>query len=204
MFAWLSSCPQCGYSLPPIYYLCDICWTEVREERRGHVVSELEFTLYALWEWRERETLLHKLLQRRKSGNIWRAEQRLARWLSLALLEHGKAPWDGIFYPAKNAWEHDHTWFLATALGQELALPVYPIAIAATPLYKTLGRRARIRERSVNTAIYPGPRVRYPILVDDIVTTGATLETLWVALRKPPLALGLSLAYKTFNSGDKI
>ncbi len=204
MISLFAACPCCGYSLPPIRYFCERCWIELKLQRRGCISSVQEIPIYSLWEWNEDQSLVHTLLKRRKRLNIASAERRLARWTVNALFEEGAARWEGVFYPAKPTQKQDHTWHFAKAVAEQLDVPLIAIDMAITPSYKTLNRRERWLKRANNTAVYSGPQVIKPLLVDDIVTTGATMKALWLALKKPKYALGLSLAYKTFNSGDKI
>lgn len=204
MFQFFSSCPVCGFSLPPIFYLCRGCWATLQLKKRGFIYDVHRWPLLSLWEWKDFRSEEHSLLLRRKKRSLFVAEERLARWLTQALLEVENPKWDGVFYPAKKVEKHDHAWHLASAVGSQLGLPVTGIEVARSPVYKRLSRRERILERSKITAGYGGGYVLRPLLVDDVVTTGATMNALWSALGQPEYAFGLSLAYKTFNSGDKI
>ncbi|MCC6137159.1 MAG: hypothetical protein IT287_00885 [Bdellovibrionaceae bacterium] len=147
---------------------------------------------------------MHRLLQRRKGGNILATEKQLALRLVEALPERYRNEVDEVFFPQKANMDKDHTWYLAHAVGAILELPVTGIQVAKIPFYKSFGRAQRAEDRSKNPRTYAQYKGQIPLLVDDILTTGATLEALWRALHRPDRAISLCLAYKTFNPEDKI
>lgn len=160
--------------------------------------------MFTVWEWEKKNSLLHLLLKRRKGANIARVEQKLAYLLIEALpLEHRNAV-DEIFYPAKPRRKRDHTFKLAHAVGEILQVPVTGIEVTATPNYKSYTRKQRAQERLKNPGTYARYKGRAPLLIDDIITTGTTLEAIWLALGRPKRTVSLCLAYKTFNPEDKI
>lgn len=204
MMQYFSNCAGCGFSLPPIYYLCEPCWQKISLEKSSFKYTHLRWPAHALWEWETKGNLVHKLLQRRKGGNIYITEKNLALRALEALPQTTKNEVDEVFFPQKWQQRKDHTWYFAHAIGEILTVPVTGLQIHVTPFYKSFGRSQRARERSKNTRTYAQYKGQKPLLVDDIITTGATLEALWVALRRPEGAVSLCLAYKTFNPEDKI
>ncbi len=76
----------------------------------------------------------------------------------------------------------DQAELLAAVIGRELRLPVVAAVqrAAATAAQHRLGRRERVgnvgRAFTVNEVLVGRIRGRWPVLVDDVVTTGATLD----------------------------
>ncbi len=208
MFAYLSQCASCGHSLPPIPYLCDRCWKSLAREKSNPLCEDLRWPVYSVWNWNHKGSLIHQLLLRRKGCNIQSAEKLLATWAVGALPMEVSRKVDEVFYPAKShryrdLWR-DHTSHFAMAVGNILGVRVTGVEMPTIKLYKTFGRSERSLKRLENLSVCAAYQGSSPLFVDDIVTTGATLEGLWRALGRPEQAVALSLAYKTFNPVDKI
>jgi predicted amidophosphoribosyltransferase len=204
MWTYLCACASCGYSLPPIEYLCKKCWAELDRELRHFEYDHHPWKTVTLWEWQEKRSLVHILLDRRKACSIKNREWRLAFGLVESLPNEFRDSVDGVVFPSKKPKVKDHTWHLAHAVGEILQLPVVPVIIPASAAYKTYGRRQRAEERLKNLGLYTSYQGKIPLMVDDIITTGATLSAVWRAIGCPKYAIALCLAYKTFNPVDKI
>lgn len=204
MYEYLATCPGCGFSLPPIYYLCKRCWSQLSLQKKQHFYEEYRWPVYTIWSWEKKDALVHRLLRRRKRASIRIAEYRLACWAVSVLPQKVIKNTDAIFFPTKKQNASDHTGHLANAVADIMGLRAFGIMIAENKNYKIFSRSQRNRERVKNTVTYTEYKGQNPLMVDDIITSGATLESVWRALGRPGNATGLCLAYKTFNPGDKI
>lgn len=204
MWAYLCACAGCGYSLPPVYYLCERCWNKMTQQKAHFVYDHHRWPTYTLWEWKDKKSLLHDLLRRRKGCNISKTEWHLALWLVDVLPLEIRDSVDGVVYPSKGKNEKDHTRSLAHAVGEILDLPTYAVEIPSVSKYKSFGRHRRAKERSKKLDSYTLYKGKMPLMVDDIITTGATLNAVWRSLGSPQYTVALCLAYKTFNPVDKI
>ncbi|HEY7452317.1 MAG TPA: ComF family protein [Candidatus Limnocylindria bacterium] len=93
---------------------------------------------------------------------------------------------------------YNQAHLLALALGQEARLPVWPLLVRrrATERQHGLDRATRVRNLRDAMAVLPGPAPPVVVLVDDILTTGATFEACAVILREAGAAAvyGFALA----------
>jgi ComF family protein len=134
----------------------------------------------------------------------YRGERRLAGTLGAALAARWARAGRGgdvlvpvPVHPARRRERgFDQAADLALACGRSAGLPVEPLVVrrARTVAQHSLGRTARSDNTAGAFAIRPGAegrvRGRWIVLVDDIVTTGATLEGCAVALAPgSPLAV---------------
>lgn len=88
-------------------------------------------------------------------------------------------PRDGVLvYPSKGPEDHASAW--ARALGQILGYPTSPLLLVDPQKQARLTRPQRFNRRF--SASLAGKSV---ILVDDILTTGATAKAAFVALNRP-------------------
>lgn len=131
--------------------------------------------------------LIHRLKYNRELADV--------RWLAAALAEHRQrldAPLPEQLLPVplhrRRLWQrgYNQAQVLATALGRRLHVPVrggWLKRLRATP--QQVGQSAEERRRSVKGAFAVSGAVegRHVALVDDVMTTGATLYELARALR---------------------
>lgn len=204
MYAYLCSCAICGAFLPPIYYVCETCWKDLYKESGSYLCRDLRWPIHYVWNWKTRGSSIHELLLRRKGAHILNAEQRLAQQGVLCLPADEREKIDIVYYPSKREGHKDHTFYLAREVGLILGVEICGVVIPEVFNYKSFGRRKRQEVRRVVPQSQIEYKAAHPLFVDDVVTTGATMEAVWKVLGRPEHLQGLCLAYKTFNPEDKV
>ena len=190
---------MCGCALGPIYYVCRRCWERLAKQRdpRRRQVDDLE--VRSLWTWHRRDDALGVFLKKRKLIDDPRGEERLAAWM-LAQVQ-SERPFDVIAFPCKRESRADHGWRLAQAVSQWSGAPICAVVLEDISDYKHLSRISRKHSRAVEDVFCPTNIARLVLLVNDVVTTGATLNSLWPSGLRP--ILSPSAWHKVFQSGDQ-
>lgn len=157
------------------------------------------FSVSYLWEWKDEEGDVARLIYALKNSHLPEAQERLALlWLhcfpSLISLRKPSV----IVYPTKNLASQDHAFYLARFLAGAMNIPIHPLLVAssATP-YRLLGRRDRYQQRRVIKDLKV--RAQEILFVDDVFTTGATAVRAWQSLGEPKGFQVCVLAYKGFR-----
>lgn len=191
-FVYPSSCMICKASLPDSPGLCDSCWDDIEiwDSELHEVDFEHEFDqIVILYQFNDCiRSLIHALKYRGKTlpGQIFGKAlgQRIA----------GAVEPDAVIVPVplhsakKRARGYNQSEIIARATGRVSGLQVMGNAlkrVRATPTQTQLG----VLEREYN--VQGAFRVRHPasiegrkiFLIDDVITTGATLNACVLALR---------------------
>jgi ComF family protein len=155
----------------------------------GVVVGEAFVVAVAAFAHRDKA---QRIIRKLKYGGGRRLAEPLARRARPAfrrLLEvSGPAPLVPV--PLHRSRERDRGYnqahLLARALGRQAELPVRPLLVRrrATERQHGLDRATRVRNLRDAMAVVAGPAPPVVILVDDILTTGATFEACAVILRE--------------------
>lgn len=96
-----------------------------------------------------------------------------------------------LFYPSKGKKDHAYAW--ACSLARLLGLKPVPLELLGQQKQALLPRKER---GTLSFKPLKVPRNSQPILVDDIVTTGATAHSAWRALGQPKSFAIWSLFYR--------
>jgi ComF family protein len=186
--------------------LCGTCAAALERRRRCGEVFELDgVPVLAAFDYRYPLTALVPAAKFRGLPSLF---TRLAPGLVSAVRRAGLVRWGECVVPVplhparRRERGYDQAFLLARRVGVELGLPVVAGALRRrrpTPPLKRVGSGER--EQAVRGAFLPGPEAtrvegRRVLLVDDIATTGATLQAAAAALREagPASLLGLVVA----------
>ena len=161
-------CPGCWQKLLKVG-VAQNCWVEGRK-------------INFYWRWDQAYSPQSEFIKVRKTPVDYYGDLRVASFLYRLTLEESLS-FDVIVYPQKR--EKDHGERLASLLAAKMQLPFYPVKIEDVLDYKSLGRRQRQMQRRAWIVNKEIKSFRCPLFVDDVVTTGTTMGSLWKALDSP-------------------
>lgn len=202
---WARSCVFCGMNWGRIDLLCPSCWTQFLDESElpGEARELFQAPLetfpgrcLAMLDWYDPRVM--ELIGALKQGQCVQAFERLAQCWSRRYV--ADLTTELIFVPApprSKAASSDHAFEWASALAKVYGGEVF-LNLARVDM--TEQKKKSRAERSDIEFFTQSPlserlRGHYFVLVDDVVTTGSTLNAMWTALGKPSLCEAWTLAW---------
>lgn len=187
VFNLLRHCAVCGASFRPVVWLCPQCAGEFYGRIRKHQRSiNRSIEHHYLLDWSPHDLFLNQIVYSLKGNGLQSTYDGLGDWIFQQINSNPKKR---IFYPSKG--KRDHAQILAESLARKLDWEVQPILKKTGFKQASLTRLDRARLQMI-----PVGKWENAIVVDDIVTTGATMKACYEALGCPKKLTVWSLFYR--------
>lgn len=213
LLKYFRACPLCHTSFKPVEWLCEICEGKIMSQIQHHrrwIGNSIEH--HYLFEWKPKDPQISKLVYSLKGWGFLKPY----KIFSKIILNHMETDWldlktplnspevkrsgpnnthtkvlRNLFYPSQG--HKDHALMLAHSLGTQMEVSPQPLIKQKTTLKQALLKRKERYSIKMKTSSWKGSQA---LLVDDIVTTGATVRACYKALNKPSKLIVWSLFYR--------
>jgi predicted amidophosphoribosyltransferase len=178
------ACPICKSVFPRTTTLCESCADELWRRREPVLRREAGFRVRSLFAWREGGPRAMDWLIRSLKGQDQHIHwNELALWMLTTSIQPQRPLPKPLLVPIPST--RKHSWGLARALSRWTGWPIEsPLIQAQSRWQKGLTRserqEVRFEGRGVLCTDY-----KTVLLVDDVITTGATLRAAHLALGRP-------------------
>lgn len=183
------NCKHCGFSffhnqLRPIDFFCQRCWLLLEKEKvlpNFKLYKSPQVLVKPLLLWKEKECVVGSLIHGLKGGTPMDVIKKIS--LEIAFRESHRKDLLIVPVPSSKVGEKDHAFQIAHIVSQELKLDLWD---GLKWERKTTSQKfLKKTERFVNSMIKTTdlPRGKQVILIDDLVTTGATATAAHKAIK---------------------
>jgi len=189
MISYLRNCKHCGLGafhnqLKPIDFFCKKCWTILEREKAREnfkIYKSPEILVKPLFLWKKKDSIVSSLIHGLKGGT----PEDVVRKISLEITFRESRRKDLIIVPVPSSkvGERDHAYQIANIVSQELKVDLWNGLKweAKSTNQKFLKKSERFENSMIKTSNLP--KGKQVILIDDLVTTGATASAAFKAIK---------------------
>lgn len=191
MDSYFRNCKYCGLGIfhndfQAIDFFCHSCWNELEKHKTNRyfkIYKSQEIFVRPLFLWKEKESIVGSLIHGLKGGTPFDIIEKMA----FEMLARESPSQDTIIVPVPSSkvGEKDHAYLIAKVISDTLGLPLW-MGLKwenKTTNQKFLKKTERFVSSMTKTDNFP--RGKHVILIDDLVTTGATATAAFKALKSP-------------------
>ena len=185
---YFRACPLCGVSFQRVQWLCPLCQRDIVDQI-GHYrrwMSDCIEHNYLL-QWFPGDRKMSRLVYALKGLGLSKPYGIFSKMILARMESKPKV----LFYPSRG--KKDHAFMLACHLGIQMGIsPQALIKQKSSVKQALLGRKQR-QSLEIKTSDWKGSKA---LLVDDVVTSGATVYACYKALNQPKKLVVWSLFYR--------
>lgn len=189
MISYLRNCKHCGLGifhnqLLPIDLFCTKCWTILEKERATlnfKIYKSPEVLVKPLFLWKEKDSIVGSMIHGLKGGTPIEVIRKIS--LEIVFREKGRNDLVIIPIPSSKVGDKDHAYQIANIVSEELKVDLWDGLMweNKSTNQKFLNKAARFENSIVKTKNFP--KKKQVILIDDLVTTGATVSAAFKAIK---------------------
>lgn len=202
LLEWLRFCAICGFMFPPVRWLCDHCWADLKNRYLPYSQTyrvQKKFAHLRLLDWKDDSPPLRSFflsLKGEAPKEVWNelAKESFARFSNTKAWSFFKNP---IFVPApaRDPLKKDHARLFAEALASYFGGSVH---LALNYGSDSSSQKSKTRLERSKKVFHSSENLENTnvIFVDDILTTGFTAQAAYNALGCPKKFLICTLAWR--------
>ncbi len=210
---WFRNCSVCKSALPPVAWLCSDCWKKLKSfylPPEDMIREQDSLIHFRLFNWSEENDFFIRLFLNslKKGGPSFIFNKLILEFLNRAF-QVTSLPFSSVLVPAPPHPLYclrDHAFCLADALARFSGLPLKNPLLRVS--FKTSMQKQKNRQERKEMRFYLREKNFLKqnekiIFVDDVLTTGATAQAVYSALKAPKEFMIFTLAFR-FEKTEKV